>query len=157
MHTTGSREAMETSEHFKISLYIPILDAIISELHSRFDDKNLDLMTAIQCCNPSSLQFLDFEHLQPLADLYSRLNKDYPMMECTLAKRTLQGIDLNSINDALQEVYLLKSAFPTLHKLALTIAVSTAKCERTFSALKRIKTFLCSAMSEQRLTDLALL
>ena len=72
---------METSEHFKISLYIPILDAIISELHSRFDDKNLDLMTAIKCCNPSSLQFLDFEHLQPLADLYSHLNKDYPMME----------------------------------------------------------------------------
>ena len=32
MQTTGSREAMETSKHFKISLYFPILDAIISEL-----------------------------------------------------------------------------------------------------------------------------
>ena len=96
-------------------------------------------MTAIQCCNPSSPQFLDFEHLQPLAHLYSRLNEDYLMMECTLAKRILQGKDLNSINDVLQEMYLLKSAFPTLHKLlqiALTIAVSTVECEWSFSALK---------------------
>jgi len=86
MQTTGSRETMETSEHFKISLYFPILDAIISELRTRFDDKNLDLMMAIQCCNPSFPQFLEFEHLLPLAELYSRLNKEYLMMECTLAK-----------------------------------------------------------------------
>ena len=101
-------------------------------------------MMAIQCCNPSSPQFLDFEHLQPLADLCSHLNKDYLMMKCTLAKRTLQDKDLNSINDVFREVYLLKSAFPTLHKLlqiALTIAVSTAECEWSFSAIKRIKTF----------------
>ena len=64
------------------------------------------------------------------------------------------------VNDVLQEVCLLKEAFPTLVKLlqiALTIAVSTSQCERSFSALKRIKTFLCSTMPEQRLTDLALL
>ena len=64
---------------------------------------------------------------------------------------------MNSINDVLREVYPLKLAFPTLLKLlqiALTIAVSTAECERS---LKRIKTFLRSTMPEQRLTDLALL
>ena len=81
-------------------------------------------------------------------------------MECTLAKRTLQNKEMESINDVLREIYLLKEAFPTLVKLlqiALTIAVSTAQCEQSFSALKRIKVFLCSTMSEQRLTDLALL
>lgn len=81
-------------------------------------------------------------------------------MECTLAKRTLQNKEMKNINDVLQEVYQLRAAFPTLVKLlqiALTIAVSTAECERSFSALKCIKTFLRSTMSEQRLTDLALL
>ena len=72
---------------------------------------------AIQCCNPSSPQFLESEHLLQLAELYSCLNKEYLMMECTLAKRTLQGKDLNSINDVLREVHPLKSAFPTLLKL----------------------------------------
>ena len=81
-------------------------------------------------------------------------------MECRLAKQTLQNKEMQSINDVLQQVYLLKAAFPNLVKLlqiSLTIAVSTAECERSFSALKRIKTFLRSTMSEQRLTDLALL
>ena len=81
-------------------------------------------------------------------------------MECTLAKRTLQNKEMESINDVLREVCLLKEAFPTLVKLlqiALTIAVSTAQCERSFSALKCIKIFLHSTMSEQHLTDLALL
>ena len=67
---------------------------------------------------------------------------------------------METINDVLQEVYLLKEAFPTLVKLlkiVLTIAVSTAQCEQSFSALKCIKTFLRSTMSEQHLTDLALL
>ncbi len=39
----------------------------------------------------------------------------------------------------------------------MTIAVSTAQCERSFSALKRIKSYLQSTMGEQRLTDLAVL
>ena len=160
MESTGARETVETSESYKISLYFPILDAIISELRNRFDNKNLDLMRAIQCCNPSSSQFLEVDCLLPLIESYSCLNKDHVTMECTLAKRTLQNKEMESINDVLQEVYLLKEAFPTLVKLlqiALTIAVSTAQCERSFSALKRIKTFLRSTMSEQRLTDLALL
>ena len=41
--------------------------------------------------------------------------------------------------------------------IALTIVVSTAECERTFSALKRIKTYLRSMMLNERLCDLAIL
>ena len=50
-------------------------------------------------------------------------------MECTLAKKALQNKEMDSINDVLWEVYLLKAAFPKLVKLlqiSLTIAVSTA-------------------------------
>ena len=39
----------------------------------------------------------------------------------------------------------------------MTIAISTASCERSFSSLKRIKSYLRSTMSEQRLTDLAVI
>ena len=120
----------------------------------------LHSIRAIQCCNPSSPQFLEYDHLLPLAELYSCLNKDYLMMECLLAKRTVRNKKMDSISDVLREVYLLKAAFPILVKLlqiALTIAVSTAECEQSFSAVRRIKTFLRSTMSEQRLTDLALL
>jgi len=54
----------------------------------------------------------------------------------------------------------LDCAFPELIKLlrtALTIAVNTAQCERAFSTLKRVKSYLQSTMNEQRLSDLAIL
>ena len=58
LESTGSRETMTTSEQFKISLYFPILDAMLSELQRRFADKNLQLMRAIQSCTPKSPHFL---------------------------------------------------------------------------------------------------
>ena len=52
------------------------------------------------------------------------------------------------------------STFPNLFKLvqiSMTIVVSTAHCERSFSALKRIKPYLRSSMSESRLQDISIL
>ena len=53
-------------------------------------------------------------------------------------------------------------AIPSLVKLlkiALTIAVSSSQCERCFSALKHIKSYmyLQSTMTEKRLIDMATL
>ena len=79
-------------------------------------------------------------------------------IECSLAKQNLLGKDLNGISDVLIELFSLRIAFPLLIKLlqiALSTVVSTAHCERSFSALKRITSYLCSAMTEQRLVDLA--
>ena len=44
-----------------------------------------------------------------------------------------------------------------LIQISLTITVSTAECERSFSSLKRTKTFLRSTMSQQRLVNLAVI
>ena len=43
----------------------------------------------------------------------------------------------------------------TLLKLALTLPVSSAHDERAFSCLKRVKTYLRSTMTENRLSNLA--
>ena len=58
------------------------------------------------------------------------------------------------------ELSPLKNAFPILVKLlkiSLSISVSTAECERCFSALKRIKTYLRSTMTNERLVNVAIL
>jgi len=51
-------------------------------------------------------------------------------------------------------------AFPTLMKcvqLALTLPVISASCERSFSAMKIIKTDLTNKTGDDRLSDLAVL
>ena len=94
--------------------------------------------------------------------MYSFIDKDLLRMECVLAKRILadKGQELETINDVLTAVIPFKAAFPNLVKLlqlSLTIVVSMAECERSFSALKRIKTYLRSTMSTQRASNLTVL
>ena len=81
-------------------------------------------------------------------------------MESILCKRTLAKKTMDSTTDVFKELIPLKEAFPTLHRIlqiALTICVSSASCERSFFALKRIKTYLRSTMQEERLVNLAVL
>jgi len=63
------------------------------------------------------------------------------------------------LNDVLLEIAPLKLTYPNLVKLlqfAFKIVVSTAECEQSFSALKRIKSYLRSTMSEEHLSSLAI-
>ena len=161
LETTGNRDTGTTSytDQFKHDVYYPVLDAFLHEMEQRFDNRNKSIMRALQACNPTSSQFLVVTHLQPLISLYS-LDQHALELETPLAKRTVAKQNLEELSDVIIELAPLKAAFPTLMKLlqiALTLSVSTAKCERCFSALKRIKTYLHNSMSQQRLSDLAIL
>jgi len=87
------------------------------------------------------VEFLEMDRLIPLVESYGFIDKELLRMECVLAKRTLanKGKELETINDVLAAVIPFKAAFPSLVKLlqlSLTIIVSTAECEQSFSALK---------------------
>lgn len=74
---------------------------------------------------------------------------------CSLAKHTLNE---KNLLDVLHKLSPSKTAFPVLVKsiqIALTIAVSTAHREHSFSALKLTKSNLRSTMT-QWLVDLAI-
>ena len=116
-------------------------------------------MKAVQSCRPSSADFLEIEKLIPLLESYGFIDKDLLRMECVLTKCTLvdKGQELETINDILTAVIPFKAAFLNLLKLlqlSLTIIVSTAECEQSFSALKQIKPYLRSTMSIQRTSNL---
>ena len=51
----------------------------------------------------------------------------------------------------------LLSQVHILHQILLTISVTTATSERTFSALRKLKTYLRSTMAQDRLNHLLLL
>ena len=65
---------------------------------------------------------------------------------------------METMSDVLLEIQPFQEAFPTLAKvfhISFTISVNSSHCERSFAALKRIKSFLRSNMIENWLVDLA--
>ena len=153
LESVGSRKSVCTSNEYKLDIYFPILDSFLAEIQERFNSQNVEIMKAIQACNPQSSTFLDATSLKPLTENYD-LNHASLSIEAKLAKRTLASDvqNLETISDVIKSVYPLRQAFPTLLKLlhiTLTICVTSAQCERCFSALKRIKTYPRSTMTEQ--------
>ena len=149
-----------------MSFYFPVLDAMLIQLSRRFSDEALEIMRAVQSCNPCSESFLEPTELLPLINQYSlSVAHDVLVTECTQAKKTLKisGKDektYSSINEAQEDLSKLKAAFPNVIKIlqiSLTIVVTAASCERSFSTLKGIKTYLRSTMTKDRLNHIAVL
>lgn len=83
--------------------------------------------------------------------------------EITVAKNCLQNKKINC--DALTQREILQSVvkfdtYPNVYKLlhvALSIPISSASCERSFSSMRRINTYLRSNMAQNRFTNLSIL
>jgi len=160
-HVIGS-----ISEHFKLQFYEAI-DAIISELQHRFDSESYYLLaeiekTILQAANEKIINISD-----RIKDLYSA---DLKMTGLEVELRILPGIikelkpDINQITsiDTVSSVFSLKPEvevllpnLKTLISIYMAAPMSVASGERTFSAQRRIKTYLRSNMNEKRYNNLA--
>uniref|UniRef100_A0A8D0AYQ8 Zinc finger MYM-type protein 1 n=1 Tax=Sander lucioperca TaxID=283035 RepID=A0A8D0AYQ8_SANLU len=131
----GSTSNLTTSDEFRQQLFYPCLDRMVEELTHRFSGLGEALMSGIHACNPTTETFLSEEALKSLASHYK--------------------IQLKP-----EELLVAKNMFPSLKALfqvALTIPVSSCSCERSFSALRRLHTWLRNTMGQDRLNDLAIM
>lgn len=93
------------------------------------------------------------------------IDEDALKSELKVAKRCILNIDKSENLDVKMRAQVLKSvvqkeAFPNVYLLlhtALSIPISSATCERSFSCMRRIKTYIRSTMIQDRFTDLAIL
>jgi len=102
--------------------------------------------------------------MKSLADAYSYLGIDTDKLKCqaVVARNMFCAMPVlpDSPQAVLQAIHSMKCAFPDLVcfvKLALTIPVSSAGCERSFLTMRRVKSYLWSTMGEHRLSNLCLL
>ena len=76
-------------------------------------------------------------------------------VQLTMFRNTTNARDLHSAKLAYRKMSKeLRAIFPcvfNLLKILLVCPVSSAECERSFSALRRLKTWLRSTMSQKRL------
>ena len=148
------------------SHYYELIDAVLYELNRRFDDKKMYAILAIfnlineesvcESCIEYNFKKLDAykEHIS-FKNLRNELNLWYEY-------KKRKSLRFSSFKDLIENFskFNLKNIFPELFiliKIYLSIPISSATGERSFSALRRIKTWLRNTCGQERLSDLALL
>ncbi|CAF1035837.1 unnamed protein product [Adineta ricciae] len=159
MSTIGQRENISSVDEFRDRVFYPVIDAILIEMNDRFSNSNLEIIRGISSLSPDSSQFLEIEELTHLCNM---LQCDGQLLknEIQVLKPMLKEPKLKDIVDLYFEVLPYKQAFPTVISLlvgALTIPVSSATTERTFSKMKFIKTAARNSMTDTRLSDLSII
>jgi hypothetical protein len=142
-----------------------VIDNMKGELSRRFCDVQ-PMLLSCDTVNPNSDLFLDFPTMKPLAEAYAYLGIDSNSLKAqavvakTMFRSHIGPPAKTCTQDILQTLLQMECAFKDLAiftKLVLTIPVSSAGAERSFSAMKRVKTYLRSTMSHCRLSNLCII
>ncbi|KAL7378007.1 hypothetical protein ABVT39_007293 [Epinephelus coioides] len=158
-HTDTDDPTISPHQSLKRSL-LSILDRAISEMETRFSQKNADLMKALSSLAPKSAAFLDATLLHPLAVLAgtvvddASLKNEILVAKPMLLKKCPNETDLSTV---CKHLHKYKEAFPELQKLyvtALVIGVSSASCDNSFSTLSWVLTPYRRTMSHERKRNL---
>eukprot|EP00102_Acyrthosiphon_pisum_P024143 XP_016661353.1 PREDICTED: 52 kDa repressor of the inhibitor of the protein kinase-like [Acyrthosiphon pisum] len=116
--------------------------------------------TESTCSSETPSETAETLNLKRSIDEDAEQKKDNAFVELKIWKVKISNGDVNTKTglDALMKCS--KTDFPNIHfliKIFCTLPVSTATPERSFSTLKRLKSYLRSTMNEDRLNGLALM
>lgn len=152
----------DAKTYWKIALYYPFLDHLTSELENRLV-KNEDQFLA-QYLIPSLLDGLMDEVKIRLHEAYRSDIQTQEEFEAEVRRWKVRwsmvpfdekpATLIDTIDNIPHGLYI---QIECIVKIFLTMPVSTATAERSFSAMKRIKTYLRSTMTTDRLSSLAML
>lgn len=146
-------------DHFRRNMFLPLVDHFIQYLGDRFPEDLQPLMMA---------QFLipaNRDQLTPdvVAKLHTEFKRDMcsPMTFSQEVERwklcCKDHKTVISLSGALTLAGILFPNIGTILRLLLTLPVGSCSCERSFSAMRRLKTWQRSSMTEGRFNGLALL
>ena len=154
-------------ESFRISYFIPIVDQAIASLTRRFEQyqsyqKNFGFLFTSE-----ALKSLDAKSLKSSChNLEAILTKDgksdIAASEMYVELKFLQDFIPKDDMGPVEILKFLKrhDCFPNAsiaYRIMLTIPVTVASAERSFSKLKLLKSYLRSTMTQERLNDLAMI
>ncbi|XP_062511818.1 zinc finger MYM-type protein 1-like [Corticium candelabrum] len=164
----SSPHVHDTPKVFFRQRYFEACDILINDLKDRFDQKEvMEPLLTIEslllkaansrayedawkkfCCSCYK-EDLDIESLDSqLKLMYDAIHQELPQVKEITSIRTIcQALNAN------QGLKILLSEVHKLVRLFLTVPISSATSERTFSALRRVKTYLRSTITQKRLNN----
>ncbi|CAF0922419.1 unnamed protein product [Didymodactylos carnosus] len=147
--TIGHRDYADNQEQYRTSIYYLLIDSVLIELNPRFSSEAMELLSSISSLCPKHEKFLDFEILKPFA-LHLDINPNELQNELNVLRSFLKNKNLSDIKELCCELISFVQAFPNVVLMiqgAMTIPITSASCERSFSKMKAIKTALRNTMS----------
>ncbi|XP_025191890.1 52 kDa repressor of the inhibitor of the protein kinase-like [Melanaphis sacchari] len=144
-------------DYFSVSIFIPFIDSIIQQLNDRFNNHK-EIISGFQVlinpCAKSDLHHL-VKYYQEDVESYEKVVSEVDLWHRYLNKKNIKPQNaLDALLICNQDFY--PNIYNLLHILAV-LPVTSCESERSFSSLKRIKTYLRNSTSETRLNGLAVL
>lgn len=158
LSTIGQTSSPSGKAKYHQMLY-KVLDNMVSELKRRFEHSDY-LINAFDAINPSSKNFLHEKYLSGFVEQYSMFLKESELKyEVNLQNHALIGFTGKPLElfIKIQDQTTLYPQLIRLMRFLFTLPVTNTAAERSFSSMKRIKTYLRSTMLTKRLSNLAIL
>ena len=160
----SSKDHVEvTSEsHHRVNTYYPSIDKVLSELELRFSGNDQDIIHALgdvcQNKDPKVESFalvaqfygIDQEILQVEQKMFTSFRQEHGFPEGQKVAEVLQLMQENDLFDMLPE-------FAKVMVILAVIPATSCSAERSFSALRRLKTYLRNTMGQERINSIALI
>ncbi|XP_060859483.1 zinc finger MYM-type protein 1-like [Metopolophium dirhodum] len=158
-------------ENFKIKVFLPVLDTILFQLHSRFEGM-VTIVNNFKFLSPLTIIEQNEDYI--IKSSYDFINSYTEDVSCDLTRQLLclklhiTKIDKTIVSElkTIQNLafYIidmdLSTSFPDVLAaclIFLTIPVTVASAERSFSKLKLIKNYLRNSIGQERLCGISIL
>ena len=170
----GDQQSSHTEQdYYRVSAYFSSLDMVTTELKSRFDKNDQDVLCALgdvvlnRSPDKNSYKIVSAHYGIDVDLLESEKKIFLKFIEENETKSVMSDADEDFIKvgtaaDLVQTMhhYDLDSVLPLFWKVSRILAVipaTSCSAERSFSALRRMKTYLRSTMGQDRLNNLAII
>lgn len=153
-------------EHYKRVIALPLLDSLITQLKERFDGENKRRIQALLSLVPSVMLSMDAEFSDQDFMFWKEDLPTPKSLAGELRRWKRLWSDDNSQSEPvpsnlLQALTLCDAeSYQNIHHLLMigcTLPITSAEAERTFSLLRRIKTYTRSTLLEEHFSDLAII
>ena len=153
-------------DYYRVKFTIPLLDHLIEEMEFRFPSEMCNLYNGFYLIPSIFLKCSkDFDwktEFMKFASAYKDDMPDYRTFHAELGlwetswKKGFEKVQYSTIADTIRNCDEI--AFPNIFtalKILAVVPVTTCECERSISALRRMKTWLRNTMENERLNGLA--
>ena len=161
----GKKSGITNKHHYQVDCFNNIIDWLLQELDSRFNETNSQLLVCSAVFSPrESFRDFDVESLISLAKLYpgdfgsTNLRDLRAQLNMYIAdvREDNRFSNLNTISELAQKMVETgkNHCYALVHqllKLVLVLPMATATIERCLSAMKLVKTYLSNKIGYEHL------